>query len=103
VDGPEGWSGNCLATSMRVGFVSRDGIASGIDEAGYEGRVPGEGLGVEDAGKAQCSVAAKCNCCLLPGIAVAQLSPTLASSWAKHQSGEGALPARSGRPGINHH
>lgn len=50
-------------------------------------------------------VAAKSNCCLPLGIAVAQLSPTLASSPAgeKHQSGRArsaSPPARTGRVGI---
>lgn len=56
VDGPEGWSGSCLVRSMRVGFVSRDGIAGGFDGGwvrGPRGVFLEEARDVEDAGKAE--------------------------------------------------
>lgn len=106
MDGPEGWSGRCLATGTRVGFVSRDGIAGGIDESWVRGprgvfleRAPG----VEDAGKAQW---------LQPSPTAVSCRALRSHSWAppwrpagaRHQSGEArsasVAPAREGRAGI---
>jgi hypothetical protein len=99
VDGPEGWSGSCLASSTRVGFVSRDGITGGFDEAGSEGRVPEEGLEVEDAGKAQCSGCSQVQLLSPAGHCGRTVEPHLGVQLGKAPI-RGSSVSKGGRPSL---